>query len=102
MGRLGCVSLGDKNGYIGQGSIYPVLSGVHTPGDSRVQNIINQVGKYRFPGLLFNFIPVNHAINISATGRAFPQKEFLLNSNYTASNGVSPGISFVRDKAPVC
>ena len=32
--HLGCELFGDKNSYIGKGSTYPVLSGVHTPGDS--------------------------------------------------------------------
>ena len=100
--HLGCEPFGDKNGYIGKGSIYPVLSGVHTPGDSWVQNIINLVGNYRFSSFLFNFIPVNHAISFSATSRAFPQKEFLLNRNYTASTGSGPEFFLVHDKALDC
>ena len=85
--RLGCEPFGDKNDYIGKGSIYPILSGVHTPRDSWVQNIINLVGNYSFPSFLFNFIPVNHAIKIFSTGQPFTQKGFLLNSNYTALSG---------------
>ena len=91
--HLGCEPFGDKNGYIGKGSIYPILSGVHTPRDSWVQNIINLVGIYSFPSFLFNFIPVNHAIKIFATGLSFTQKGFLLNSNYTALTGLSLSFS---------
>ena len=100
--HLGCEPFGDKNGYIGKGSIYPVLSGVHTPGNSWVQNIINLVENYSFPSFLFNFIPVNHAIKIFATGLPFTQKGFLLNSNYTALTGLIPKFFLIGDKIPRC
>ena len=102
VGHLGCGSSGDKNGYIGKGSIYPVLSGVHTPGDSWVQNIINLVGNFSFPSFFFKFIPVNHAIKIFATGLPFTQKGFLLNSNYTELTGFIPKFFLIRDKIPSC
>ena len=98
--HLGCEPFGDKNGYIGKGSIYPVLSDVHTPGDSCVQNIINLVGNYSFPSFLFNFIPVNHAIKFFARGLSFTQKGFLLNSNYTALTGFFSKFFLIRDKTP--
>ena len=100
--HLGCEPFEDKNGYIGKGFIYPVLSDVHTPGNSWVQNIINLVGNYSFPSFLFNFIPVNHAIKIFATGHSFTQKGFLLNSNYTALTGLIPKFFLLRDKIPSC
>ena len=99
--HLGCEPFGDKNGYIGKGSIYPVLSGVHTPEDSCVQNIINLVGNYSFPSFLFDFIPVNHAIKIFATGRSFTQKRFLLNRNYTKLIGLSLNFSLFVIKLQV-
>ena len=100
--HLGCEPFGDKNGYIGKGSIYPVLSGVHTPGNSWVQNIINLVGNYSFPSFLFNFIPVNHAMKNFATGPIFTQKGFLLNSNYTALTGLISKFFLIGDKIPSC
>ena len=102
MSHLGCEPFGDKNGYIGKRSIYPVLSGGHTPRDSWVQNIINLVGNFSFPSFFFKFIPVNHAIKIFATGHSFTQKGFLLNSNYTELTGFIPKFFLIRDKIPSC